>query len=164
MGHNLKQTIKIMESIALTSCHLWVINCGKDLLEIERKYNELADKARDDDEQLKGVLRAKAKELEELTQKEIHKALRSRLTGEQAKLELGKELELGRGTSKPAEKKGFFNRQQKPAPRTYQRAPARTFVARKSVTTKSILISGNVCIVFYCWSNTWWNYVCINRY
>jgi DNA primase len=75
------------------------------------------------------------KELEELTQKEIHKALRSRLTGEQAKLELSKELELGRGTSKPAEKKGFFNRQQKPAPRTYQRAPARTFVARKSVPT-----------------------------
>ena len=52
--------------MALTSCHLWDINCGKDLLKIENKYNELAEKAHGDDEQLKEVYRAKADEIEKL--------------------------------------------------------------------------------------------------
>lgn len=55
-----------LEEIGLTSCHLWDINCGKDLLKIENKYNELAEKASDNYEQLKEVYRAKADEIEKL--------------------------------------------------------------------------------------------------
>jgi DNA primase len=57
------------------------------------------------------------KELEELTQKEIHKALRSRVTAEQVKLELSKETAMleERGN----ERKTFFNRPQQ----QYQQRP-----------------------------------------
>lgn len=56
----------VVEEIGLTSCHLWDINCGKDLLKIENKYNELAEKASGDYNQLKEVYRAKADEIEKL--------------------------------------------------------------------------------------------------
>ena len=62
----MKKLNSILEDIALTSCHLWDINRGKDLLKIENKYNELAEKAGGDDEQLKEVYRAKADEIEKL--------------------------------------------------------------------------------------------------
>ena len=48
------------------------------------------------------------KEVEEITKKEIHKALRSRISGEQAKLEFAKEVE-----TRPERKPQFF----RPAPR-----------------------------------------------
>ena len=41
------------------------------------------------------------KEVEEITKKEIHKALRSRISGEQAKLELGRDIERINDASKP---------------------------------------------------------------
>ena len=56
----------ILGEIGLTSCHFWDINCGKDLLKIEKKYNELAEKVHGDDEQLKEIYRAKAHEIEKL--------------------------------------------------------------------------------------------------
>ena len=71
------------------------------------------------------------KELEELTQKEIHKALRSRIAAEQAKLELTKELSADKA-SKPA----YNSRSPRPAynNRAPQRsAPARSFTPRKLV-------------------------------
>ena len=55
------------------------------------------------------------KEVEEITQKEIHKALRGRVSGEQAKLELGKE------TEKFNERKARTDRR----PPQYFKAPAR---------------------------------------
>jgi DNA primase len=81
------------------------------------------------------------KELEELTQKEIHKALRGKIAIEQAKLELGKELELGHNNhngQKYSEKKVFFNRNQRPVQKntgTYQKPVQRTFVTRKPIPT-----------------------------
>lgn len=51
------------------------------------------------------------KEVEEITKKEIHKALRSRISGEQAKLELSKDIER-----MPDAKKQFF---QRPMPKLY---------------------------------------------
>ena len=62
----MKKLNSILEDMALTSCHLWDINRGKDLLKIENKYNELAEKACGDDEQLEEVYRAKAHEIEKL--------------------------------------------------------------------------------------------------
>ncbi|MBL7056347.1 DNA primase [Candidatus Woesearchaeota archaeon] len=64
------------------------------------------------------------KEVEEITKKEIHKALRSRISGEQAKHELGKESERlnARVDRKPAP----FRQQRSPAPRfnnTRERTP-----------------------------------------
>jgi len=56
------------------------------------------------------------KEVEEITQKEIHKALRSRISGEQAKLESPKDLEIerkpqfSRFASRPSFKPTQFNR------------------------------------------------------
>ena len=80
------------------------------------------------------VSRAPAgKELEELTQKEIHKALRGKIAAEQVKMELGKETESVNAQEKPVEKRSFFNRrtEQRPAP---ARAPARSF-SRKATPT-----------------------------
>jgi|TARA_B100002003_G_scaffold251033_1_gene292719 DNA primase len=71
------------------------------------------------------------KELEELTQKEIHKALRSRIAAEQAKLELTKELSTDRSS-----KSAYNSRSPRPAynSRAPQRsAPARSFAPRKLV-------------------------------
>tara|TARA_B100001964_G_scaffold194441_1_gene218051 strand:- start:1275 stop:2528 length:1254 start_codon:yes stop_codon:yes gene_type:complete len=62
------------------------------------------------------------KEVEEITQKEIHKALRSRISGEQAKLENPKDLELerrpmfSRPTARPAARQTS-----RPVPRPYTR-------------------------------------------
>jgi DNA primase len=77
------------------------------------------------------------KELEELTQKEIHKALRSRITAEQAKLDLTKELNTDSRSSKPsynnrapqrsAQKSGFQQRS----------PPARSFTPRKMVPSET---------------------------
>jgi DNA primase len=52
------------------------------------------------------------KELEELTQKEIHKALRARVTAEQVKLELSKETAAME--ERGSERRNFFNRPQQP--------------------------------------------------
>jgi len=61
------------------------------------------------------------KEVEELTKKEIHKALRSKISGEQAKHELTKESE-----------KLNARVDRKPAPFRQQRAPAPRFVSNRS--------------------------------
>ncbi|TKJ17270.1 hypothetical protein CEE44_01920 [Candidatus Woesearchaeota archaeon B3_Woes] len=76
------------------------------------------------------------KELEELTQKEIHKALRSKMTAEQVSMELKRES--ANGGAAP-EKRSFFNRQaQRPPQRTYQQRPAqRNFGVKKAVPTDS---------------------------
>jgi len=61
------------------------------------------------------------KEVEEITKKEIHKALRSRISGEQAKLELSKEPER---TSMELVKKPIGQHQfQRPIQRAYQPVP-----------------------------------------
>lgn len=75
------------------------------------------------------------KELEELTQKEIHKALRSKMTAEQMSMELKRESTNGaRGVP---EKRSFFNRQaQRPQQRSYQQRPTqRNFNVKKAVPT-----------------------------
>jgi DNA primase len=59
------------------------------------------------------------KEVEEITQKEIHKALRSRVSGEQAKHELAKETESYERSERMDRKPRFF------------RAPQRSFQPRK---------------------------------
>ena len=58
------------------------------------------------------------KEVEEITKKEIHKALRSRISGEQAKLELGKEIER-----QEANKKHTFQRMTMQKPQFTKRFP-----------------------------------------
>ncbi|MBW2983601.1 DNA primase [Candidatus Woesearchaeota archaeon] len=59
------------------------------------------------------------KEVEEITKKEIHKALRSRISGEQAKLELGKELERISEVRRPQLQQRFQPRHAAPsAPQT----------------------------------------------
>lgn len=75
------------------------------------------------------------KELEELTQKEIHKALRSKMTAEQVSMELKKEST--NGTRGIPEKRSFFSRQApRPPQRTYQQRPVqRSFSAKKAVPT-----------------------------
>ena len=62
------------------------------------------------------------KEVEEITKKEIHKALRSRISGEQAKLELSREPER---TSMELVKRQPYQQQQfqRPMQRPYQPAP-----------------------------------------
>ena len=85
------------------------------------------------------VTRAPAgKELEELTQKEIHKALRSKIAAEQVKMELSKDED------KLSDRRPFFsNRQQQqpvrnvPQQKPYQqRAPPRvSFASKKAVPT-----------------------------
>jgi len=77
------------------------------------------------------------KELEELTQKEIHKALRSRIATEQAKLELTKELSTenrssrtsynNRAPARPAQRGGFQQRT----------TPTRSFAPRKLVPSET---------------------------
>jgi len=59
------------------------------------------------------------KEVEEITQKEIHKALRSRISGEQAKLENPKDLEIERrpSYSRPATRTPFSRTGARPSPR-----------------------------------------------
>lgn len=77
------------------------------------------------------------KELEELTQKEIHKALRSKMTAEQVSMELKREST--NGLNRVPEKRSFFSRQPRPVQReqrTYQQRPVqRSFVAKKAVPT-----------------------------
>ena len=58
------------------------------------------------------------KEVEEITKKEIHKALRSRISGEQAKLELLRETERMNGIKKPV-----FSRIIPPKPLRFQARP-----------------------------------------
>ncbi len=74
------------------------------------------------------------KELEELTQKEIHKALRSKMTAEQVSMELKRESTNGGPTP---EKRSFFNRQSsRPQQKPYQQRPVqRTFSVKKAVPT-----------------------------
>ena len=62
------------------------------------------------------------KEVEEITQKEIHKALRSRISGEQAKLEFSKEAEQpsSRFERKPQFSKPFMRPAMRPAARPVQ--------------------------------------------
>ncbi|MBI2649979.1 DNA primase, partial [Candidatus Woesearchaeota archaeon] len=64
------------------------------------------------------------KEVEEITKKEIHKALRSRISGEQAKLELSREPE--RTSMELVKRQPFHHAQQqfqRPMHRPYQPAP-----------------------------------------
>ncbi|MEK6808434.1 MAG: DNA primase DnaG, partial [Nanoarchaeota archaeon] len=56
------------------------------------------------------------KEVEEITKKEIHKALRSRITGEQAKFELARDTEKSEEPRKPFFRP-FLPRQQSPLPK-----------------------------------------------
>lgn len=75
------------------------------------------------------------KELEELTQKEIYKAIRSRLTADQVKLEFKKE------SSRAPERKTFLSKPfQRPAPKDQRsfgsRSPQRSaFAAKKAIPT-----------------------------
>lgn len=62
----MKKLNSISGEIELTSCHLWDIECRKDLLKIEKKYNELAKKACGDQEELKEVYSAKAREIKKI--------------------------------------------------------------------------------------------------
>lgn len=73
------------------------------------------------------------KEVEEITKKEIHKALRSRISGEQAKLELSKELERAPRPSfkRPQTGRPHHGRQQQP-PRFQQRRPPHQHQVRPS--------------------------------
>jgi len=86
------------------------------------------------------------KELEELTQKEIHKALRGRMTAEQVKLELAKDT--AQMEERGNERRTFFNKpqQQRPMPqrpeqRAYQPRPMMpqrpSFSAKKAVPSDS---------------------------
>jgi DNA primase len=65
------------------------------------------------------------KEVEEITKKEIHKAIRSRISGEQAKLEFSKDPE---SRSAPERKPQFFKpaAPQQPRPPTFNRNDARS--------------------------------------
>jgi len=76
------------------------------------------------------VTRAPAgKELEELTQKEIHKGLRTKIAAEQVKMELSKEP-----NGKPAaEKRPLFR--QRPVQRSYQSRTVRPSFTKKAVPT-----------------------------
>jgi DNA primase len=88
------------------------------------------------------VTRAPAgKELEELTQKEIYKALRGKMTAEQVMLELKRDT--ANGNAKATAKKPFFSRQnqqreQKPytQQRTVQRAPVKKQVQTEAEKQK----------------------------
>lgn len=62
----MKKLNSISGEIELTSCRLWDIECRKDLLKIEKKYNELAKKACGDQEELKEVYSAKAREIKKI--------------------------------------------------------------------------------------------------
>jgi len=71
------------------------------------------------------------KEVEEITKKEIHKALRSRISGEQAKLELSKEPER---TSMELVKRQTHQQFQRPMQRPYHQQP---FVNTRKVQISS---------------------------
>lgn len=73
------------------------------------------------------------KEVEEITKKEIHKALRGRISAEQAKLELGKELEKINGNGVSQKPQQRF--QPKPAFNRPQRAPLR-FIKRQALSAE----------------------------
>ena len=63
------------------------------------------------------------KEVEEITKKEIHKALRSRISGEQANLELGKDADR---LDAPQKKPGHKPMPSRPAPTQHQRPTSPT--------------------------------------
>jgi len=73
------------------------------------------------------------KELEELTQKEIHKALRSKMAAEQVKLELSKETKINNSSAAP-ERRPFLNR--RPAPRETRTYRPRTTAQRPAYGSK----------------------------
>ncbi len=71
---------------------------------------------------------ADGKEVEEITKKEIHKALRSRISGEQAKLELSREtektaMELVKRPQYPHHQQQFHRPQQQQRPVPQQQPP-----------------------------------------
>ena len=84
------------------------------------------------------------KEVEEITKKEIHKALRSRISGEQAKLELGKDIERmpdsNRRPHQPQQPSRFQPRPRPATPTTHSapQQPAAPAAARSSFSQKFV--------------------------